>query len=182
MSTDLHTLAIRQLRRVLTNLQMILRLAAKDLEARGIDESVLLASRLYPDMCDLQQQVQAATDIARRGAARLIGEEPSSLPDNAPSFEGLIARIDTTLSQLEAFPAEAFIGKEQTTVTMPIPKSFGGGKLTFNALEFLTDFLLPNVYFHTTTAYAILRHNGVNIGKRDFLGMELSSSGDRDAS
>ena len=66
-------------------------------------------------------------------------------------------------------------------MVMPIPKSFGGGKLTFHALEFLTDFLLPNVYFHTTTAYAILRHNGVNIGKRDFLGMELGGSGDRDA-
>ncbi|MAN20304.1 DUF1993 family protein [Synechococcus sp. A15-60] len=172
MSTDLHSLVIPQLERVLTNLRDILERASLDLEQRQIPESVLLSSRLYPDMFDLQQQVQAATDIARRGTARLIGEEPSSMPDSEASFMGLINRVDSTLCALRALPAEAFLGGEQRAVIMPIPSSFGGGQLEFKALEFFTDFLLPNVYFHCSMAYAILRHNGTAIGKADFLGMK----------
>ena len=172
MSTNLHSLVIPQLERVLTNLRDILERASLDLEQREIPESILLSSRLYPDMFDLQQQVQAATDIARRGTARLIGEEPSSMPDSEASFTGLINRIDTTLSALRAFPPEALVGREERGVVMPIPRSFGGGQLEFKALEFFTDFLLPNVYFHCSMAYAILRHNGTSIGKADFLGMQ----------
>ena len=125
MSTDLHSLVIPQLERVLTNLRDILERASLDLEQRQIPESVLLSSRLYPDMFDLQQQVQAATDIARRGTARLIGEEPSSMPDSEASFMGLINRVDSTLCALRALPAEAFLGGEQRAVIMPIPSSFG---------------------------------------------------------
>ena len=94
------------------------------------------------------------------------------MPDSEDSFTGLIKRIDTTLNALRAFPPGAFLGGEQRQVIMPIPRSFGGGQLEFKALEFFTDFLLPNVYFHCSMAYAILRHNGTCIGKADFLGMQ----------
>lgn len=175
MSTDLHRLAIPQLQHVLTNLRSILQIAKIDLDNRKISETILLNSRLFPDMFDLQQQVQAATDIARRGTARMIGREPSSIPDSDASFKDLINRIDATLVELENCPVDAFLDGEKREVIMPIPKSFGGGQLSFEALDFFTNFLLPNVYFHCSMAYAILRHNGTSIGKADFLGLNTEA-------
>ena len=175
VSTDLHRLAIPQLQHVLTNLRSILQIAKIDLDNRKISETILLNSRLFPDMFDLQQQVQAATDIARRGTARMIGREPSSIPDSDASFKDLINRIDATLVELENCPVDAFLDGEKREVIMPIPKSFGGGQLNFEALDFFTNFLLPNVYFHCSMAYAILRHNGTSIGKADFLGLNTEA-------
>ena len=158
--------AVQPLARSLRNLAAILAKAAAHAEARGIDPAVLLQARLYPDMFPLVRQVQIATDIARRGLARLAGVESSSMEDNEAGFDDLIGRIETTLTSLEGFTPEQIDGTETKAIELPIR----GETLRFNGQSFLLFFVLPNVYFHVTTAYDILRHNGVELGKRDFLG------------
>ena len=128
--------------------------------------AVLLQARLYPDMFPLVRQVQIASDIARRGLARLAGVESAAMEDNEASFDDLIGRIETTLASLEAFTPEQIDGTETKAIELPIR----GETLRFSGQSFLLLFVLPNVYFHVTTAYDILRHNGVELGKRDFLG------------
>jgi hypothetical protein len=158
--------AVPPLARSLTNLSGILAKAAAHAEARGIDPAVLLQARLYPDMFPLGRQVQIATDIARRGLARLAGVESTAMADNEASFEELISRIETTLASLEGFSSEQIDGTETKAIELPIR----GETLRFSGQSFLLFFVLPNVYFHVITAYDILRHNGVELGKRDFLG------------
>jgi hypothetical protein len=158
--------AIPPLARSLSNLVGILSKAAAHAEAKGIDPTVLLQARLYPDMFPLVRQVQIATDIARRGLARLAGVESTAMEDNEASFEELIGRIVTTLASLEGFLPEQLDGTETRAIELTIRDE----TLHFSGQSFLLLFVLPNVYFHVTTAYAILRHNGVELGKRDFLG------------
>ena len=166
MTLSMFEAAVPPLARSLRNLGAILAKAAAHAEARGIDQAVLLQARLYPDMFPLVRQVQIATDIARRGLARLAGVESASMEDNEASFEELIGRIETTLASLEAFSPGQIDGTEAKPIELPIR----GETLHFSGQSFLLLFVLPNVYFHVTTAYAILRHSGVELGKRDFLG------------
>lgn len=166
MTLSMHGAAVPPLARSLNNLSGILAKAAAHAEARGIDPAVLLQARLYPDMFPLVRQVQIATDIARRGLARLAGVESTAMDDNEASFEELIGRIKATLASLEGFSAEQIDGSE----TKPIELTIRSETLHFSGQSFLLFFVLPNVYFHVTTAYDILRHNGVELGKRDFLG------------
>ena len=166
MTLSMFEAAVPPLARSLRNLAAILAKAAAHAEARGIDPAVLLQARLYHDMLPLVRQVQIATDIARRGLARLAGVESSSMEDNEAGFDDLIGRIETTLTSLEGFTPEQIDGTETKAIELPIR----GETLSFNGQSFLLFFVLPNVYFHVTTAYAILRHNGVELGKRDFLG------------
>ena len=166
MSLSMYEAAVPPLARSLNNLSAILAKAAAHAEARGFDPAVLLQARLYPDMFPLVRQVQIATDIARRGLARLAGVESSSMEDNEAGFDDLIGRIETTLTSLEGFTPEQIDGTETKAIELPIR----GETLRFNGQSFLLFFVLPNVYFHVTTAYDILRHNGVELGKRDFLG------------
>lgn len=150
----------------LKSLSKILTKAEAHAAAKKIDPAVLLQSRLYPDMFPLIRQVQIATDHARRGAARLSGQEPAPVADTETSFAELRARIDSTLAILAALTPESFAGAEDRTVSFkagPIDLSFKGANL-------VSFWSLPNFYFHMTTAYAILRHNGVEIGKGDFMG------------
>jgi uncharacterized protein len=166
MTLSMFEAAVPPLARSLTNLSGILAKAAAHAEAKGIDPAVLLQARLYPDMFPLVRQVQIATDIARRGLARLAGVESTSMEDDEASFADLISRIETTLAGLSALSPEQIDGTETKPIELPIR----GETLHFSGQSFLLFFVLPNVYFHVTTAYDILRHNGVELGKRDFLG------------
>ena len=152
--------------KALTNLKAVLEKGAAYAQAKKIDESVLLEARLYPDMLPLTEQVQIAADMARGGAIRLVGGEPESWPDNEKTFAELYARIDRTIAYLKEFSAERFDGAETRQVT----RKLRGELRTFTGANYLQQFVVPNLYFHSTVAYAILRHNGVDVGKLDFLG------------
>ena len=152
--------------RALDNLAAILEKAAAHAEAKKIDPSVLVASRLYPDMFPLAKQVQIASDAAKGGAARLAQSEPPAMEDNETTFPELIARVRKTISYLETLKPEQLDGSEERTVTWKTRTS----TRSMQGMPYLLTHVLPNLHFHVTTAYAILRHNGVEIGKQDFLG------------
>ena len=150
----------------LTALSKILDKAEAHCAAKKIDPAALLAARLYPDMFPFTRQIQIACDQARRAIARLKGEEPASVPDNEASFAELKARIASTVAQLKALSPADLAGAEGRTISFKA----GSREVSFNGDNYIRQWILPNFYFHTTTAYAILRHNGVELGKGDFLG------------
>ncbi len=152
--------------RMLGNLSAILDKASAFAEQKGFDPAVLLNARLAPDMFPFTRQIQIATDMASRGAARLSGGEVSSSEDKETTFDELKARIARVREYVNAIPADKFAGAEDRQITIKTRR----GEQHFNGLGYLRDFVLPNLYFHSTTAYAILRHNGVELGKADFLG------------
>ena len=135
-------------------------------QAKKIDPAVLLASRLAPDMFALARQVQLVSDHAKNGAARLAGVEPPRFEDNEKTMEELRARIAKAIDYLKSIPAGALEASEERDIKVPA----GERTLEFKGLVFLQRWAIPNVFFHITTAYNILRHNGVDIGKRDYLG------------
>jgi uncharacterized protein len=151
----------------LKNLSAILKTAARDAKARSIDPAVILNARLAPDMFTLTRQVQIVTDHAKGCCARLAGVAPPVFADNETTFAELEARIQRTLSFLKELKAPQFAGSESRKIVMQLPI----GTLSFSGLDFLNGWSLPNFYFHYAAAYNILRHNGVGIGKRDFLGV-----------
>lgn len=167
MDLTLYQACVPPLRRALTNLIHVLEKGQAHAQVQGFDSTVLVTSRLYPDMFPLARQVQIASDLARRGVARLAGLEAPPMADNEASLEALIERLQQSIAYLDSFNAEQIDGGEERPITVPIGRN---ETITMAGWPFLSDFVLPNVYFHTTTAYAILRHNGVVIGKRDFLG------------
>ena len=150
----------------LTNLKAILEKAAAHAQAKKIDDTVFASARLFPDMLPLTGQIQIATDFARGTTARLAGTEMPKWEDNEKTLAELIARVERTLEYVKPFTAAQLDGTEGKEITRPIR----GQPKTFTGLNYLLQFALPNFYFHSTTAYAILRHNGVEIGKGDFLG------------
>ena len=150
----------------LNNLVGILEKGATYAEAKKIDPSVLVNSRLFPDMLPLSKQVQIASDIAKRGAAQLAGVEAPKFEDNETTFPELIDRLKKTTSYLETFKPEHIDGSEEKTITLQVRDN----TLSFQGMPFLLYFVLPNVYFHVTTAYDLLRHCGVELGKQDYLG------------
>ena len=133
---------------------------------KGLDPADLLTARLIEDMAPLTGQVQRASDSAKLAADRLGGVENVPMADEETSFADLQDRIAKTVAFLKAVPREAIDGKEDATVTLTTP----GGSIDFTGRNYVTNFALPNFYFHVTTAYAILRHKGVPIGKLDYLG------------
>ena len=152
--------------RNLKNLAAILAKGVAYAEAKKIEPAVLINSRLYPDMFPLARQVQIASDAAKGCGARLAGREPPKFEDNEATFPELLARIDKTVAYLKTLKPEQINGSEQKTITLQIRNN----TLTFLGMPFLLNFALPNFYFHVTTAYDILRHCGVEIGKQDFIG------------
>lgn len=167
MAISMYEAAIPVLLRTLTNMVAILEKGAAYGESHGIEPSVLIQSRLFPDMFPLVRQVQIVSDISRRGVARLAGLEAPAMEDSESSFSELIDRLHASIGYLQTFEAASLDGTEEREVTVPV----GGGKsITMSGWPFLSCFVLPNVYFHATTAYDILRHNGVPLGKMDFLG------------
>ncbi|UTW08693.1 DUF1993 domain-containing protein [Pseudomonas benzenivorans] len=166
MSLSMYHASIPVFVRQLGNLSTILGLAAADAEARKIDPSVFFNARLAPDMFPLSRQVQIACDGAKAGVALLAGVEAPSHADDETNLAELQARIAKTLEFLQAVSPEQIDGSEARTVTLKRRDK----ETHFQGQAFLLDHVLPNFYFHYTTAYAILRHNGVAVGKRDFLG------------
>ena len=152
--------------RTLNNLTNILEKGSAYAETKKIDHHVLINSRLSPDMFPLSKQVQIASDTVNRGAARLAGIEPPKFEDNETTFGQLIDRIQKTISHLNTFKPEQIDGSEEREITLQMRDN----TLSFQGIPFLLYFVLPNLYFHVTTAYDILRHCGVELGKGDFLG------------
>ena len=166
MTTSLYQASVPVFQRMLGNLQAILEKAAAHAQAKKIDESVLLNSRLYPDMLAMGRQVQIAADFAKGACSRLAGQDVPKYEDSEKTFTELIARIDKTLEHIAAFKPAQIDGQEDRDVTI----SIAGNPMVFKGQNYLLHQAMPNFYFHVTTAYAILRHNGVEIGKRDFIG------------
>ncbi len=166
MTISMYQASVPALIRSLHNLIVILEKGAAHADSKKIDPTVLINSRLYPDMLPLFKQVQIASDIARRGIARLAGMEAPKIEDNETTFPELIARLKTVTAYLQEFTPAQIDGTEARSITLPVGKE----TMNFEGLPYLLYFILPNVYFHVTTAYAILRHCGVEIGKKDYLG------------
>jgi hypothetical protein len=135
--------------------------------AKKVDAAVLLQSRLSPDMFALLRQVQVATDGAKNGSSRLAGVEAPRYEDNETTIEQLKARIAKTVAYLKTLDRKAIDASADREITFPLGPTHKGH---MNGADYLNHFMLPNFYFHLTAAYAILRHSGVDIGKRDFLG------------
>lgn len=166
MSLSMYQASVPAFIRGLTNLRLILRKAHDHAQAQKIDGAVLLACRLYPDMHPLVRQVQIACDAAKFCLARLAGTEPPKFEDVEQTFDELYARIDKTIDYVKGVDAAKLEGSDERIVTLKMPS----GALEFPGAAYLLDFALPNFYFHLTTAYGILRHNGVELGKFDYLG------------
>jgi hypothetical protein len=166
MKISMHAMSVDVFAHTLGNLSGFLEKGVAYAKQRKFEPAALLTSRLAPDMLPLTRQVQIACDLAKNSVARLKGEEPPRFPDTETSFEELHARISRTIDYLKSIPASALEGAETRDIKLPS----GERTLEFKGLEFLGQWAIPNVFFHVTTAYAILRHNGVELGKRDFLG------------
>lgn len=164
MSISMYELAVPLFQRGLAATRSHLQKGLDHATDRGFDPANLLRARLYPDMFDLTRQVQVATDTARRGAARLAGLEPPSVPDTEQTFDELFARLDSTTRYLAELDPRAFDDAADRELTVNLGQPFA-----FTGRSYLLGYALPNFLFHVTTAYDILRHNGVELGKRDFL-------------
>lgn len=166
MTISMYSASAPRFVNMLRNLDAILAKAQANAVARKIDPGVLLAARLAPDMFPLLKQVQIACDHAKGAAARLAGVEVPKYEDSEQSFEDLRARIARTMAFVESFQAGQIDGSEEREIALKA----GGREMSFKGMQYLLGYALPNFYFHLVTAYNILRHNGVDIGKRDYIG------------
>ncbi len=166
MSLSMYQASIPVFVRALGNLSHLLDKGAAHAEARKIDPSVLIGARLAPDMFPLSRQVQIATDSVKGCAARLAGIDIPSYADTESTFPELQARIAKTVAFLDGIAAERIDGSETRAVALKIR----GRDTSFQGRDYLLTYVYPTFFFHVTTAYAILRHNGVEIGKMDYLG------------
>jgi hypothetical protein len=166
MSLSPYQLSVTVFVKTLENMKSVLAKAKAHALDHKIEEAAFVNARLYPDMFPLSRQVQIATDIARGCAARLSGAEPPAYEDKEQSFDELIGRIDRTVEYMRGLDEKAFEGAETREITRPVR----GQPHAFTGANYLLQFATPNVYFHAATAYDILRHNGVPLGKSDFLG------------
>jgi hypothetical protein len=166
MNNSMYQSSVPPFIHALSNLAVILEKGAAHAEAKKIDPAVLVNSRLYPDMFALVRQVQIACDSAKTGAARLAGVEPPVYEDSETTFAELIARCKKTVAYLQTLTAEQIDGSEDKTIAWQTRSS----SKSMQGLPYLNRHVLPNLYFHAVTTYNILRHNGVELGKKDFLG------------
>ena len=166
MSNAMYDHSVPVFAKMLGSLSTLLDKAAKHCEAKKIDPNALLSARLFPDMFPLLRQVQIATDQAKGCAARLAGVDVPKYDDNEKTFDDLKARIAKTTAFVNGIKADQLANSAGRDVTLPI----GGNPTTFKGEWYLKHFVMPNFYFHITTAYNILRSLGVDIGKRDFMG------------
>jgi len=166
MSISMYQASVPVFIRYLGNLKAILEKAATHAEAKKIDPATLVNSRLFPDMLPLSRQIQLASDMAKSGPSRLAGTEPPRFEDTESTIPQLLERIDKTVAHLKGFSTGQIDGSEDRSISLNTAK----GPLNLKGLPYLTQFLLPNFLFHVSTAYGILRHNGVELGKADYLG------------
>lgn len=162
---SMHAVSAPVFARALRNLSAILAKAEQQAKEKGYDPAVLLSARLAPDMLPLTRQIQMATDAAKFAAVRLTGSPPQPMEDNETTFAELQARLAKTIDIVESFSEAQYEGSESREVVLKLPNT----EMKFDGLSYLTGFALPNFFFHVTTAYAILRHNGIALGKMDFL-------------
>jgi hypothetical protein len=166
MTLSLYTASVPVFRQILGSLAAILTKAEAHVDAKKLDPNALLQARLFPDMFPLVRQVQLATDFAKGAAARLAGMDVPRYEDTETDFAGLQARLEKTLAFLDTVAREDIDAGGERDVTV----GTGANQRQFKGQVYLLHYALPNFYFHAATAYDILRHNGLEIGKRDFVG------------
>ena len=154
---------------MLNSLTGLLTKAEAHCEAKKIQPEVLLGARLYPDMLPLSKQIQLVSDFAAKGCARVTHSEVPSTPDTEKTFGELRQRLANTIAYVKTYKPEQFEGADTKQVTFPAGPD---RSITVTGQQFISSFSFPNFYFHAATAHGILRHNGVEIGKRDFLGVK----------
>ncbi len=166
MTISMYEASVPVFRQMLDALSAVLDKAEAYAAARKIEPNALLQARLYPDMFPLTRQVQIACDFAKGASARLAGVEVPRYDDTEQSFAELKQRIARTAAFIDTLPREAIANSEEREISLTV----GGNAMQFKGQQYLLRYAMPNFYFHTTTAYAILRHNGLEVGKRDFIG------------
>lgn len=166
MPLSMYQASVPVFTRMFANLSAILTKAEAHAKTKKIEPAVFINARLAPDMYPLSRQIQIASDSAKGCAARLAGVEVPSFPDTETTFAELHARIKKTVDFIKTCQPKQIDGTEEK----PIHLKMGDWEAKFKGQDYLLNFVLPNFYFHITTAYAILRHNGVEIGKGDFMG------------
>jgi hypothetical protein len=166
MTLSMYQASVPVFVRALGNLKDVLQKGEAHAKVKSVTDEVLLQTRLIPDMLPLVKQVQIACDMATRGAARLAGVEPMSFEDNETTLEQVYSRIDRALEYIKTFKPEQIDGSEARAIVLKMRT----GEMTFEGQAYLLHFVMPNVFFHCTTAYNILREAGTEIGKMDFIG------------
>lgn len=166
MKVSIHSLAVDQVAHTLQQLSGLLDKGVAYAEAKKFDPSVLAGSRLAPDMHPLSKQIQFVSDTAKFGVARLGAVDAPKFEDTEKTIDELKARLAKTIDYIKSVPASAFEGGEDRDIKIQLPNR----TIEMKGLTYLNGWLLPNFFFHVSMAYAILRHNGVDVGKRDFLG------------
>jgi hypothetical protein len=166
MKISMHAMSHDVFKKGLTQLLAVMEKGVANAKARNFDPNAFLTQRLAPDMLTFARQVQLASDFAKNSMARLAGIDPPKFEDNEATIEELVTRVKKTLDYIGTVPAEALENSEQRDIRIPLRDR----TLELKGLPFLQDWALPNFFFHHVTAYNLLRHSGVDIGKRDFLG------------
>ena len=165
MSLSMYQATVPPFRAMLKNLQAVIAKAEAHCEAKKIEPAAFLGARLYPDMLPFTAQVQIASDNVKGAAGRLAGVEIPKFEDNEKTFAELQARIDKTIAFLDTLQESQFDGAAERDIVLQLRDR----KLEFKGAAYLLQWANPNIYFHITTAYALLRHGGVEIGKKDYL-------------
>jgi uncharacterized protein len=166
MTLSMYQAAVPVFVRALGNLTHVLKKGEAHVKSKNVTDEVLLQTRLIPDMLPLVKQVQIACDMATRGTARLAGAEPMSFEDNETTLEQVYSRIERAIEYINTFKPEQIDGSEARSIVLKMRT----GEMTFEGQAYLLGFVIPNLFFHCTTAYNILREAGTEIGKTDFIG------------
>lgn len=166
MKISMHTMVVDQCAHMLANLSKILDKGAAHADAKKFDAAILVNARIAPDMFPLSRQVQIATDMVKNGVARLVGQDAPKFEDTEKTIDELKARIQKAIDYIQSVPASAFEGSEDRDIKIPVRSD----TIEMKGLVYVRNWILPNFYFHATMVYALLRHNGVELGKPDFLG------------
>jgi len=166
MSISMYQASVPVFVRALTNLRAVLLKGEAFADEKGFSSDVLLQTRLIADMLPLSRQIQIATDMAKNGACRLAGIDPPPFDDDETTFAQMYARIDRAIDVIAGVAADRIDGSESRAITLQMRT----GEMKFEGQAYLLDFVLPNLFFHCTTSYAILREAGVQVGKIDFIG------------
>ena len=166
MKISMYALSHDVFKKSLTQLLHVMEKGVANAKARNFDVSVLVGSRLAPDMLPFSRQIQLTSDFAKNSMARLAAVDPPKFDDVETTMDELMERVRKTVAYIDSVPAQALEGSETRDIVIKLRDR----TVEFKGLEFLQVWALPNFFFHHVTAYALLRHNGVDIGKRDFLG------------